>query len=210
MADIESQTIALAATLQSVAMVEQLAKHGTTTAGNARVLINSIFKTSPKSTIDVYNQVQDLELGLNMLVQMLEKLNTPNYSDSMRYTLSLLHLQKKLAGNNAMLSVIAQRIERCRAQLEHFDVMHDNILANLADIYADTLSTFAFRIQIRGSYDYLQQARIANHIRALLLAGVRSVTLWRQVGGSRINLILNRSKIITAADLLHQSVRNEK
>lgn len=47
-----------------------------------------------------------------------------------------------------------------------------------------------------GDYNYLQQARIANQIRALLLAAIRSATLWRQVGGSRWQLLLQR-KILT-------------
>jgi high frequency lysogenization protein len=39
----------------------------------------------------------------------------------------------------------------------------------------------------------LQQAHIANRIRALLFAGIRATVLWRQLGGSQINLVWRRS-----------------
>ncbi len=208
MQDIESQTLALAGTIQAAALVEQLAKQGNAPSNAIKPLLSSIFVTNPSTTIDTYNSINNLEMGLDILREILQRYNSTKNPDCIRYTLSLLHLQKKLAKNDAMLKVLSDRIGRCEQQLKHFDILHENIIANLADIYADTLSTFTFRIQVRGSFDYLQQPRIANQIRALLLAGVRSVTLWRQVGGNRIQLMLNRNKLYEASDLLYQSIKH--
>jgi high frequency lysogenization protein len=207
MQDIESQTLALAGTIQAAALVEQLAKQGNAPSKAIQPMLSSIFITNPKSAVEIYDNVNNLEMGLGILKEILHRYNSTKNPDCIRYTLSLLHLQKKLSKNSAMLNVLSDRISRCEQQLNHFDVLHENIVANLADIYADTLSTFAFRIQVRGSFDYLQQPRIANQIRALLLAGVRSVTLWRQVGGNRIQLMINRNKLYEASDLLYQSTK---
>ena len=77
---------------------------------------------------------------------------------------------------------------------------HDNVIANLGTLYTETLSTFRFRIQVNGDYNYLQQQRIANQIRALLLASVRSAILWRQVGGNRLQLLFYRKNIAEQVD----------
>ena len=60
-----------------------------------------------------------------------------------------------------------------------------------------------------GDQGYLQQARIANQVRALLLAGIRSATLWRQVGGSRWQLIFQRKKLAQTVDRLLREAKAE-
>ena len=79
-------------------------------------------------------------------------------------------------------------------QAEHFSTMHDNVMANLAGIYTDTLSTFNFRIHVTGNPIYLTNPVNTNKVRALLLAGIRSAVLWRQMGGSRWQLIFGRKQ----------------
>ena len=46
---------------------------------------------------------------------------------------------------------------------------------------ADVLSTLRQRIQVHGDMRNLQQPNNASKIRALLLAGIRSARLWRQL-----------------------------
>jgi len=43
---------------------------------------------------------------------------------------------------------------------------------------------------------YLQQSTNAARIRALLLAGIRSARLWRQLGGHRWQLLFSRRKLL--------------
>ena len=76
------------------------------------------------------------------------------------------------------------------------------VMANLAGIYTDTLSTFAFRIHITGKQNYLTNINNTNKIRTLLLAGVRAAVLWRQMGGNRWQLLLSRKQIVDDAKLL--------
>ena len=124
------------------------------------------------------------------------------HQDAMRYALGALHLQKKLAGRKDMLNTIANRIEQAANQAEHFSSTHENVVGNLGQIYSETISTFRFRIQVMGDYNYLQQTRIASQIRALLLAAIRSAMLWRQVGGNRWQLLLQRKALAAEVDKL--------
>ena len=48
------------------------------------------------------------------------------------------------------------------------------------------------RIQVSGSGMYLQQPAIAQRIRCLLFAAIRSAFLWQQLGGKRSHLMLQR------------------
>jgi len=188
-------TLALAGLFQAVALVEQIAKTGQASAEAFSVSVNSIFDLNPANSLAIYGgDVKNLRTGLELLNELLIK-HTPKHQDVIRYALGVLHLQKKLSSRKDMLQVIASRIEQANQQAQHFSNTHENVIANLGGIYSDTLSTFRFRIQVKGDYNYLQQPRIANQIRALLLASVRSGILWRQLGGNRWQLLFQRKKI---------------
>jgi len=201
-------TIALAGVFQAAALVEQLAKTGYCPQDALKASLNSLFQTDPEDIDTIYGGIQHLELGLKVLTDLLHHHKNNDNRDSLRYVLGILHLQKKLAGQTDMLDIISQRLKQASKQAEHFGPIHDNVNANLADIYTDTLSTFRFRIQVSGDYNYLQQNRIASQIRALLFAGVRSSMLWRQLGGKRWQVIFNRKKLSREADQLLQSIQN--
>lgn len=82
---------------------------------------------------------------------------------------------------------------------------HTTVIAALADLYQETVSTFSFRIQVSGEPRYLQNQDNANKIRSLLLAGLRSAILWEQVGGKRWHLLIFRKQICKAAKNLLNS-----
>ncbi len=200
--NLQDTTLALAGIVQAAILVEQVAKTGQLQADAFQYSIASLFDLNPANTLAVYGgNAQNLRLGLENLGVMLK--GQHQHQDAMRYALGALHLQKKLAERNDMLKTVASRIEIAASQAEHFSSTHENVISNLAQLYSDTISTFRFRIQVMGDYNYLQQPRIASQIRALLLAAIRSAMLWRQVGGSRWQLLLKRKAIAeTASDLL--------
>ena len=70
------------------------------------------------------------------------------------------------------------------------------MIANCASLYQDTISTFRQRIQVQGDMRHLQQPNNAAKIRALLLTGIRSARLWRQLGGHRWQMVFSRSKLL--------------
>ena len=65
----------------------------------------------------------------------------------------------------------------------------------LATLHQDTISSLPFRVQVQGKVEHLQDERIANRIRALLLAGIRFAVLWHQIGGRPWHLFVLRGRI---------------
>lgn len=202
-------TLALAGVFQAATLVDQIAKTGYLQTDAQKALIQTLFVTNPGNTLEVYgNNPANLEVGLRALGDALVQQGNSNHADVLRYVLGLQHIQKKLLARQDMLNTISTRLQQTQHQSEHFGIAHENVMANLADIYSDTISTFKFRIQVMGDFNYLQQARIANQVRALLFAGVRSATLWRQVGGTRFQMLLKRKKIVETAQKLLREIHS--
>ena len=79
---------------------------------------------------------------------------------------------------------------------------HDNVVRNIADLYSDTISKFQYRIQVTGNYNYLQQTRVTNQVRTLLLAAIRAALLWRQLGGRSWQFLFYRAELAKATNEL--------
>jgi high frequency lysogenization protein len=60
---------------------------------------------------------------------------------------------------------------------------------------------------VNGDADYLSRVDIANKIRACLLAGIRSVLLWRQCGGTRWKFLFHRKKMQVELERLLKQVQ---
>lgn len=207
---LKDRTLALAGVFQTAALVKQLAKTGRLTEPYFTTSIESLFKINPIDVLDVYGSTRNLALGLQELVRLLNNTKAPKDSDIARYVLSLLHLERKLNKHSKMIQTIQAGLERAKMQASHFSTTHGNVLANLAGVYTDTLSTFKFRIYVSGEPIYLNQTHTLHKVRALLFAGVRSAVLWQQVGGRRWQLLLSRQSIIqTAKDCLKNVAQPE-
>ncbi len=200
---------ALAGVFQAAALVQQLATTGSVNNKQLEVSIQSLFNQNPNSVVDVYGRLSDLELGLEKAHHIFKRSNTENGDIIVRYVMGILHLQKKLMKRTDMLEIISSRLQQAQQQATVFDTTHDNVIASLADIYTSTLSTFSFRIQVMGDYNYLQQQRVGNQVRVLLFAGIRSAILWRQMGGNRLQVIFKRQDIITSSGQLLKQAKEE-
>ena len=196
---IQNRTLALAGVFQAASLVKQLAKTGKADEKFFVHSIESIFKLEADSVLDIYTHPRHLALGLNELIRLFTHNKQPKDPEIARYVFSLLHLEKKLSKNTEMLNLIRTGIKRAKTQAAHFSTTHENVMANLASLYTDTLSTFTFRIYVAGEPAYLNQPYVLNKIRALLLAGVRSAVLWQQLGGKRWQLLLSRSSLLATA-----------
>lgn len=200
----------MAGVFQAAALVEKLAKTGYMSTDLLETAIASLFNQNPATTLDVFgDRIENLELGLKVMSDLFNHQRSRDYPDTLRYVLGILYLQRKLQRRSDMLEVIGKRLQQSKQQADHFSLSHENVLANVASIYSDTISTFKYRIQVKGDFSYLQQTRIANQVRALLLAGIRSAMLWMQVGGTRIQVIFKRKQLsLCADDLLRELKRS--
>lgn len=193
------RVLALAGVFQAAALVKQLAKTGRAEETSFLASIRSIFKVEAATTLEIYEDTKQFALGLNELIRLFSNHKLPKDPEIARYVFSLLHLERKLSQQDAILAQIRHGIERAATQAQHFSPTHENVMANLASLYTDTLSTFSFRIHVTGEPLYLSQTPTINKVRALLLAGIRSAVLWQQLGGRRWQLLLNRTAILEAA-----------
>ena len=204
------RAIALAGITQAVDIMDKLAKTGYLNSKDFETSARSLFEQNPATTEAVYGDATQLRRGYEVLLDLLRRNKGADQTALIGYCLGVLHLQKRLAKNRSMLNQVGERLNKSQHQVQHFGVAHENVVANVASIYMDTISTFPFRIQVVGEYQYLQQSRVANQVRVLLLSGIRAATLWRQLGGTRWHFLLQRKTLIAASEaLLEQSKRAE-
>ena len=199
MSSYEQQALALGAIFEAAIQVDKLARSGKFNEGPVTCLIQSIFERSPDSTLDVYGgSHHQIRNGLQAVASMLERDTAALQRDALRYTMNLIALERQLDKRDDLLTLLGQRLDQASHQTQHFGLLHDNVMASLGSAYQDTLSTLRLRIQVHGDMRYLQQPDIANRVRALLLAGIRSARLWRQLGGHRWQLLFFRRKLLAA------------
>lgn len=202
-ARIQEQVIALAAVFQAASLVDQLARTGDIPEESTTPLLDSLFQQNPRQFSDIYGDAgHRLNAGLKQLKTVIEQQSCGINHEVTRYSMSLLHLERKLSKSADMLTMIGKGIQQASRQAEHFSVTHENTVAAVADLYKKTLSKLSFRIRVTGNPDYLQNPQTANKVRALLLTGVRAAMLWRQVGGKRWRFLLQRKAYIRACDEL--------
>lgn len=195
----EQQALALGGVFNAAVLVDKLARSGQLAENPASCMVYSILERSPDDVLAVYGgSHHQIRQGLQALEAMLARDSAALQRDALRYSMGLLLLERQLAKRDDLLSLLGQRLQQVQGQVEHFGVLHDNVWASLGSTYQDTLSTFKLRIQVQGDMRYLQQPDIANRIRGLLLAGIRSARLWRQLGGHRWHLLVYRRRLLEA------------
>jgi high frequency lysogenization protein len=201
----EEQVLALSAVFQSAQLVHNIASSGRYDEQDMQVCLQGILNTNPESVSEVYGSVMALRPGLQTLVNQLGVNARRDNAFVARYVIALLHLQRKLQNNPAMLEQIADGIDRVKAQMEHYELTHPNVLANLAGIYSDTVSQLTPKIMVNGEQQHLSNPDNVNRIRALLLGGIRAGILWHQVGGRRWHFLFRRKRLVdTAQQLMHR------
>ncbi|ELP6738155.1 high frequency lysogenization protein HflD [Vibrio vulnificus] len=194
------RTIAFAGMCQAVALVQQIARNGHCDQDAFETSIKAILNTNPANTLDVFGNESQLKLGLECLVKGID--STPTGSEVTRYLISLMALERKLMGRNDAMSQLGDRIQMIQRQTEHYDLFEEQMISNVASIYLDVISPIGPRIQVTGTPTVLQQTSNQHKVRALLLSGIRSAVLWRQVGGRRRHLIFGRKKMVEQAQIL--------
>jgi len=199
MSKMQEQIMALGAVFEAASLVEQIARNGQAANPPIACLLGSLLVRDPQTTLEVYGG-DDLLLheGYRLLAGTLERENSILQRDALRYALAMLGLERQLTRRDDMLKQIGTRLDQIQVQVGHFGIAHENVIAAFGGLYQDTLSTFRRRIQVQGDVRYLQQPDTAALIRALLLSGIRSARLWRQLGGHRWQLIFSRRKMLDA------------
>jgi high frequency lysogenization protein len=194
---------------QAANLVHDIAYEGRYDEDIAQASIHSLFQVDAEDVPSIYGGIDGIASGLNQIIGQFtgkEKRNT----EITGYVIAMMHLERKLAKQPDMLTLIANGIHVASSRLVHFPMLHQNILGQLADIYSETISTMQPRIMVHGDPMRLQDRDNVNRIRSLLLAGIRSATLWHQCGGTRFKIILSRNRIISSAKRLIEEINEAK
>ncbi len=197
MTPLQEQLVALGAVFEAAVLADKIARTGQVSEASMSCMLGSLLVRDPKSTLDVYGG-DDLNLrdGYRALISSLERNPAALQREPLRYSLALIGLERQLDKRDDMLQIMGSRLDQIQQQVEHFGLVHDNVIAACGGLYQDTTSTFRQRIQVHGDMRFLQQPNNAAKIRSLLLAGIRSARLWRQLGGHRWQLVFSRGKLL--------------
>ena len=208
----KDRTLALAGIFQAAALVQDLAKTGQAASDNMQASIHSLFLIDADNVLDVFNGVSGVSRGLEALSSYIGQNKSPENMEVLSYVFTLMHLTKKFLGNSQMVDHVADSIQKLQRQKDYFDSLNNDdtglnstVVSRLAELYSETISTLQPRIMVKGDPLHLQNPETQNRVRALLLAGIRSAILWRQLGGSRIQLLFKRKLLVNTANQLLQS-----
>lgn len=219
------QAIALAAIIQALHLVHQVASKGEFDETSAHPVLQALIHYSPDDTLSAYGgNISALSLGIK---QMKTMVNDNLNRDIAQYLMSVIAIELKLVRSNHMRHVLQTELQRLSNQLRqqiqftnNFDENADEgddfgvdiagnssitdpeAISEFALLYKQTASQTEPRIMIKGNHEFLQRESSANQIRALLLAALRAAAFFRHYGGKRLDLMMKRNQYIQALDNL--------
>jgi high frequency lysogenization protein len=199
------RTLAFAGILQALQLVQSTAYGRPYDADAFQASLKSLLVLDAGGVPEVYGGIRGVQKGLRLVqAQLMNDKHKPDV-ELTRYAITLLHLERKLSKRSDLLDRLRAGIEQAQHQVEHLGISHPNVLASFAETYRQTVSTLQPRIMVNGDPARLADTTIANQIRALLLAAMRSAVLWRQCRGTRLGLLFGRKKLATLARELQQN-----
>jgi high frequency lysogenization protein len=206
MNELTEQTVALAGVAQVARIVDQLSKTGSYPMEFLESSINSLFAFDLERAEDIFGGLPGVRLGLQNLCVILAANREGEQRDTVRYFFSILQLERHFAADPDMRDVVRSRLEHASFRAEHFAGHVSEVCHSVAGVYQDTFSRLPKRITVTGSAEHLENSRNADIVRSLLLAGVRSAYLWRQLGGRRWRLALKRRAMLQVAQTLSREL----
>lgn len=198
-ADLRQQVIAFAGILQAGELVRQIATGGQCSQQSARACIESVFANEPESTEAVFGGLPGVRLGLTMANELAASASN-DARQAMGYAGGLMRLSMFLRKDPSRLDDLGRALDLVEAAWHDAgDVLDPSVIAQLADVYRQQISTLPLRIQVHGNPQHLKQNDKVSLIRAILLGGVRAGFLWLQLGGRPWRLLFQRGRMFRIA-----------
>jgi len=196
------RTIALSGVFQGAQLARDIAHTGTCDRTALDASRASLFEFDPGSVSAVFGDPTGVLVGLNALHRQLAQPARRDIEVS-RYVVALLHLTDRLRVNSTQMQGLGNDLEALARRSKHLDLDLTAQDEQLSQIYQERISPLGARIMVSGDPEHLQNTENPTRIRAVLLAGVRAAVLWRQTGGRKWQLLLQRRSIAsTARDLV--------
>ncbi len=184
----EQQVIALAATLQALSSVEEVAVKGQFDERHALPIFHSLAIYNPEDTLSAFGgDIYQLQYGIRQLKRLFgDELNR----DLAQYLLAVVSIELKLVKNPAMRQILQQSLATLSAEINNFSITESEnnadsdsiddedviqsayknteeflvspeVIAELADTYKQTASQTEPRIMIKGNHQFLQNEQSA-------------------------------------------------
>lgn len=206
MSELREQVIALAGIAQATRLVDQISKTGSYPMEFLESSVHSLFVFDHDHAEELFNGLPGVRLGLQNLCALLANQQEAEQREAVRYFFNVLHLERRFAADAALRDVVRSRLEHASFRAEHFAGHVNDVCHSISGIYQDTFSKLPQRIKVTGSAQHLENAQNADLVRSLLLAGIRSAFLWRQLGGRRWKLAFQRKSLLRTAQELSRGL----
>ena len=204
---IKDRTVALAGVCQAAFFANELANTGRIRDSlGFESSINSLYIIDCDQALDVFEgKLANLNTGLKTLSYAFNR--DPDYLGVLKYTLTLLTLERKLSKRPDYLEKIQKEILDSRVlQNPDDEEVNTAVISKFAQCYSSTISLLQPRIILNGRPEHLKQSGITEKIRSILLTGIRSAVLWNQVGGTQWQLLFKRKQLVECATNLKKRI----
>ncbi len=211
MTDIKAETTALAALFQCATQIQRIATTGYYDEHAVACVLRSLLVTDPQTVDDIYAQ-RELSVGFRQIVDSFGKdpsTKTAGCISITKMALKVISLTSSIERNTKIFNRLSDEIDSLKSAIttEHPDffdgdtavVNSQNNVHLFGSLYQSIISPNFAKLLIYGEERFLSESENQERIRALLLAAVRAVILWRQVGGRRRFLVFRRKSIIEYA-----------
>jgi len=185
----EERVIALAGLMQALSLVRAIALRGGCDAAAMRISLASVLRIDADNAADVFGGIGNLRLGLQTLVEQLDKPRDPALTGM---AVTVLRLERALSSRPETLQHLREQIDLIVKLDPHAEASLVDLPARLAQLYVQTLSPLKPRVMVEGNTSFLNQPARQAQIRALLLAAIRAAVLWRQLGGTQWRIVFRR------------------
>lgn len=198
---ITDRVLALAGLVQALAQVRRVADTGQAEESVLATAMDSVFRVDAESAAAVYGGADALRPGLRLLHDYFGG-GSARDEQLPKLALSVLQLERRFTAEPQLVAKVQAGIQGCAAAAARDGSSNPDVLAAMGALYSDTLSSLRPRILVQGNPHYLAQPAVVAEVRAVLLAAVRSATLWRQMGGSMLDFFLRRKQMAAAVEAL--------
>lgn len=197
----KKQVLALRGIFQAAGLVHTIAKGEFENQADFETSLESLFIRAPKTAIDCYPG-QHFTTGTKYLKQFFGRDYNPNIIQVCRYAFSLFKIYRIFKKSPSLRNKLDKLISEVESKRTFFqEPLAPAIIEQLAAGYVDIFGGLSFRIQIIGKKIVLNDPNRLAKMRCLLLAGLRSVYLWEQLGGNLFKLFFFRKRYFKEFEL---------
>ncbi|MDG2088052.1 MAG: DUF489 family protein [Arenicellaceae bacterium] len=197
------RVLSLAGTLEACSAVQSLASSGQIDDASLQCLVRSIKMIDAPDVVSVFGDRLGLSKGLGLMAGGIGQATDATAMDVYRYMNTLISLKKSLFANSVAQQKVIDRLDWIKTLDEK------ELFTSCAELYLEAVSPLKPRVYVQGEQRFLEQEEVSNKIRTMLLAGIRCVVLWEQLGGGRFEMLLRRKAYQSAAsDLLTTGATN--